>query len=271
MNHFEFAFTSIDEIQKDALIALLADIGFTGFEENDESLKAFIGENNFNELEFNAVLKQMSVAAAKTIIPAKNWNANWESSYEPVMVDDFAVVRASFHSPVKNVQHEIIITPKMSFGTGHHATTYLMMQQMKGIDFSNTSALDFGTGTGILAILAEKLGAANITAIDNDEWSIENAAENIANNHCTKISLSQADIIPAEKKFDIILANINLNVITAAMPSIQNVAAENCIILLSGFLSTDEKAIAALIADAGFTLNSISAKNNWLCVQCTTN
>ena len=117
-----------------------------------------------------------------SIIEDKNWNEEWESQLQPVTINNFAGIRASFHEPLKNVEHEIIITPKMSFGTGHHATTFLMVEQMEKINFKNKTVLDFGTGTGILAILAEKLGAASVLAIDYDEWSINNALENIEAN-----------------------------------------------------------------------------------------
>src|SRR5205085_7037613 len=137
----------------------------------------------------------------------------WEKNFERVIIDDFVAIRAPFHKPIQKVTHEIVITPKMSFGTGHHATTFMMIQQMQDVDFKNKKVLDFGTGTGILAILAEKLGATKITAIDNDEWSISNANENIKTNNCRNIQLLLSDSPMLSQKFDVILANINKSVI----------------------------------------------------------
>lgn len=269
MNQLQFEFKNIDEAKKEILIALLADIGFTGFEEDDEGLKAFIAEDEFDKVQFESTLEQAAAEYVQTSIAPQNWNAQWESGYEPVMVDDFAAVRASFHTPITTVKHEIVITPKMSFGTGHHATTFLMMQQMASVNFQNKAVLDFGTGTGVLAILAEKLGAATVTAIDNDEWSIENAAENIAGNGCKSISLAKADIIPDGKLYDIILANINLNVITSAIIDIKNAAGPGAVVLLSGFLNTDEAVISATLTSNGFAIETISEKKNWLCIKCS--
>jgi ribosomal protein L11 methyltransferase len=128
-------------------------------------------------------------------------------------VDHFVAVRADFHEPIKDVKYEIIITPKMSFGTGHHATTYMMMEQMRDANFTDKIVFDFGTGTGVLAILAEKMGAKKIMAIDSDEWSIENANENIKRNNCTAIELQLTNTADVKSEFDIILANINKNII----------------------------------------------------------
>ena len=152
-------------------------------------------------------------------------------------------IRAAFHPANSLVQHEIIITPKMSFGTGHHATTYMMIEQMRSLDFNNKKVLDFGTGTGILAILAEKLGATNIDAIDNDEWSILNAGENIAMNNCNKINLHKNDNAFLKKKFDIVLANINKNIILDNFNQLFNQTMESGYILISGLLADDEKDI----------------------------
>src|SRR5205809_7074705 len=143
------------------------------------------------------------------MIAEQNWNSIWEENFQPVIIQNAVAIRAHFHQPITTVQHEIIITPKMSFGTGHHATTYLMLEQMTSIDFAGKSVLDYGTGTGVLSIYAEKLGAAAITAIDNDEWSINNAAENIQQNNCKKINLALGNKPPAKHIYQVELANIN--------------------------------------------------------------
>jgi ribosomal protein L11 methyltransferase len=193
--------------QMEILIAELSEINFEAFEENENFLSAFIKENEFIEEQLNNILLSKNICYTKSIIEETNWNAKWESEFEPIIVDHFVAVRAAFHKPIEGVRHEIIITPKMSFGTGHHATTYLMLQQMENIDFSNKTVLDFGTGTGILAILAKKLGAGKVLAIDYDEWSINNAKENFTANNCTDIVLVQEDNLDGLETFDVILAN----------------------------------------------------------------
>lgn len=224
----------------DMLISDLADINFYAFEETGNEVLAYIYEDDFDEEIVKTILTSYNVAFTKNLIHAQNWNQDWENNYEPVIIDDFLVVRASFHKPVNGVKNEIIITPKMSFGTGHHATTFLMATAMRNIDFIDKSVLDFGTGTGILAILAEKLGAASVLAIDNDEWSIKNAKENIANNHSNKIDLIRDETITSQTYFDIILCNINLNVIQQNIENILKISKPGTQILLSGFLTSDE-------------------------------
>jgi ribosomal protein L11 methyltransferase len=223
--------------QKEILISDLADISFYAFEEMENEVLAYIYEDDFNEESVKAALLSHNVVYTKNVIQSQNWNQTWENSFEPIIIDDFVAIRASFHKPIANVKNEIIITPKMSFGTGHHATTYLMVTAMRDIDFTNKTVLDFGTGTGILAILAEKLGAASVLAIDNDEWSIENAKENIINNHCSKVDLIREETIPSEAFFDIIFCNINLNIIQQNIENILRIGKPNTQILLSGFLT----------------------------------
>ncbi|RYF88826.1 MAG: 50S ribosomal protein L11 methyltransferase, partial [Chitinophagaceae bacterium] len=196
------------------IVAMLMAGGFEGVEETDDQTVISISESAYDDAAVHAVFKQFGVEYSRRTIPQQNWNAQWESSFEPVKVGQFAAIRAAFHGPVPDVAHEIVITPKMSFGTGHHATTFLMIQEMSTIDFAGKTVTDFGTGTGVLAILAEKLGASKVLAIDNDDWSINNARENIETNSCKRIQLEKAEVM-LPNKVDIILANINLNVIVA--------------------------------------------------------
>ncbi len=267
MNYVKVTINLVTEKQKDILIAYLADVGFESFEETDTNLFAFIPESSFTVANVDSIVKQMELHYSTSIIPQQNWNAQWESSFEPVVVNAFAAIRASFHLPVKDVQHEIIITPKMSFGTGHHATTFLMMEQMSHIDFNNKSVLDFGTGTGVLAILAEKMGAAKVLAIDNDDWSIENAIENCKQNNCVKIDINKAEAVAVDYSYDIILANINLNIISANMQAIKAATKPGGIILLSGFLNTDMQSIKQSLSANKLIYNSSTEKNNWLCIN----
>lgn len=226
--------------ERDLLIALLSNIGFDGFEEGDDYLSAFGATGAIDVQALQQVLLDHHLHAETTHIPHQNWNETWEKNFDPVVVDDFAAVRAHFHAPIAQVQHEIIITPKMSFGTGHHATTFMMMQQMRTLDLAGKSVFDFGTGTGILAILAAKCGAANILAIDNDAWSIENATENVQRNNCSGIRLQLADTPPSAEKFDVILANINKHIILQFIDQLAGMLLPNAHLLVSGLLIEDE-------------------------------
>lgn len=253
--------------QREIITALLADAGYEGFEETEELLLAFIPETAFNEAVLAGITATYSVNYSLEAIEQQNWNAEWESSFEPVIINDFAAVRAGFHAPVYGVQYEVVITPKMSFGTGHHATTYLMMQQMAGISFSHQKVFDFGTGTGVLAILAEKMGASAVDAIDNDDWSIENTKENTASNGCYNITAWKADTIDTTKQYDVVLANINLNVLLAHMKAIAAICKPGAMVLFSGILVNDAPQLKEAAAGNGLVFNDIKERNGWLCIK----
>lgn len=253
--------------EKDILIANLAEIGFEGFEETDNGLKAFISEKDYDENVVKGITRQYSLSFTKTLIEETNWNQVWESNFDPIIIDDFAGIRAEFHQPVENVKHELIVTPKMSFGTGHHATTFMMIQQMRQIDFAGKSVFDFGTGTGILAILAQKLGAKKIVAVDHDDWSIDNAMENIQNNKCSLIELRQAGTAEYNDAFDIILANINKNVILDNLPLLVNELMPGGILLISGLLQEDQDDIFHISKAYSLQLLQTTVRDNWLCLK----
>ncbi len=260
-------FTDLTAGQVDLLIALLADIGYTGFEEDADTLKAFIPKENFDSNKLAEMIKIIPATYSILEIEEENWNAQWESSFQPIVVNEKVAIRADFHPSFPNMLHEVIITPKMSFGTGHHATTFLMIEQMLGLDLAETTVLDFGTGTGILAILAEKMGATSITAIDNDEWSIENAKENIVANNCSSIQIQKAETIPANRQYDIILANINLSVILANLSAIAVAARPGGQLLFSGCLRSDEAALQIALVENGLLPTNTSQKDGWICVS----
>jgi ribosomal protein L11 methyltransferase len=267
MNYIEVDFETANEEQSEQLIALLDAAGFTGFEESGNTLRAYISEHEFSEEDFTAIIAMFdSIAYTQTVVENINWNQQWEESFEPVLVDDFVAIRAGFHPSIINVEHEIVITPKMSFGTGHHATTYLVMQAMRSLDIAGKTVIDFGTGTGVLAILAEKIGASELLAIDNDDWSIENAKENIAQNNCTKIVIEKGDVFPTDKKYDIILANITLNVILANLSFITSAAKPGTKILFSGFLKNDEATLIEALEKQNLNYLSSSQKGEWMVV-----
>ena len=266
MNYLQIEFETLKEGEAEILIALLADAGFESFEETENSLQAFIKEEGFEKDSLEEILKVIPVNYTITVVPQQNWNAQWERSFEPIVVNDFVAIRASFHEPIKNVKHEIIITPKMSFGTGHHATTYMMIEQMERLDFTGKTIVDFGTGTAVLAILAEKMGAISIDAIDYDEWSIENSIENAAANDCSNINLIQAETITTSATYDIILANINLNVILDNLASIKTVSKKGTLILLSGFIKADEPIMVNALAEKGILTLKTVQKREWICI-----
>ncbi len=244
MNDFiKITFNEIIQEQKDLLVAHLSELAFEGFEEGQNCLICYSSKENFNEDALRQLAELYSLHFEKEIIQKQNWNELWEKNFQPVLVDDFCAIRASFHPEEKNTRFNIVITPKMSFGTGHHATTYMMIKWMNEIDHKGKSVLDFGTGTGVLAILAEKLGASKIEAIDNDDWSIENANENILCNDCTRVELQKADSLDFMGQFDIILANINKNVLLANMEKLQQHLAKGGVLVISGLLEGDRPAI----------------------------
>ncbi len=261
---------AVDE-KAEILLAMLATMDYEGFEEAADGLKAFIPETLFDEPALKELLEAHQLTYTLLPIAQQNWNAQWESGFEPVRVNDFASIRAGFHQPVPGVQHEIIITPKMSFGTGHHATTWMMVEQMSTIDFAGKSVLDFGTGTGVLAILAEKMGAADILAIDNDDWSVNNSLENVLVNGCVHIKVEKAEILPPGMSFDMILANINLHVITASLPAIAKACKPGAAVLLSGFLEEDVQALEPLLIKENFQITGIFDRGSWRCIAAVLN
>ena len=270
MDYIKITFEDLQPEQKEILIAQLADAGYEGFEEADDHLDAFISKKNFDASLINEISFKYQTPFTSEKIPETNWNKIWESNFEPVVVGDYVAVRADFHQPVTHTKFEIVITPKMSFGTGHHATTCMMLDLMKEIDLSGKTILDFGTGTGILAILAEKAGGKKIYAIDNDSWSIANAEENIRKNNCTKIVLKQADDASSKLKFDVILANINRNVILENIPILIESLKSPGVILLSGFLTTDKEEMTKSFEKTPLRLTKDLTQNNWIALQFNT-
>lgn len=267
--YIQISFQQITSEQSDVLVAQLSSIGFEGFQEEENSLKAFIPSADFDEGLLREITSDKNISYTKSTIEETNWNAVWESNFDPVVVEDFVAIRADFHEPIKGVEHEIMITPKMSFGTGHHATTYMMIQQMREIDFKDKIVFDFGTGTGVLAILAEKLGASTVFAVDNDEWSITNTTENLEKNNCTKVDLQKAHDAGTGKHYDIILANINKNVILDNMSNLSQQLLSDGVLLLSGLLVEDETDIVNAAGKFQLKLLKKTERNNWIALKFT--
>ena len=270
MNHYEFSFQVTDTTQQEELIALLSSIGFTGFDESNDACKAYIPVDDFDETAFNQILDIIAISFTKSIIKEENWNAIWESGFEPVTIPSFQEgkpwvrIRAGFHDADASISIDINITPRMSFGTGHHATTYMMVQLMGIIPVTGTRVIDFGSGTGVLAILAEKLGASSVLAIDYDPWCISNAADNLHANQCTKIRLEQLDKMPkVGEPVDIILANINLNIIKDNLDAISDAVKPGGWVLFSGLLRTDAPEFDRMISDKGLQKIQYVEKDQW--------
>lgn len=272
MSHIAITLQASEE-QTDLLIAQLSEIGFEGFEEQPDQLVAYIPEADFDEAALQAVILPYGITYTKETIQQTNWNALWESNFEPVQVDAFCGIRASFHPPFTPAPaYEIVITPKMSFGTGHHATTSSMIRLMQEISFEGKRVFDFGTGTGILAILADMMGAAEVDAIDYDEWAVNNTIENIATNQTQHTKVWQADNLDAVTgPYDIVLANINLNVLLRFMSDMRRLLVPGGILLLSGIMPSDEEQIFASAIPAGFSLKEKIEKNNWLALRLEAN
>ncbi len=267
MNHLQITIPVADVAIQEILVALLGGAGYEGFEQQRDKLWAYIPETAFDAEELEAILSLYELSQyEQQRLEERNWNAEWEKNFDPVVVEDFCAIRAHFHAPISDMEHELVITPKMSFGTGHHATTYMMIQAMRKLDFAGRRVFDFGTGTGVLAILAEKLGAAEIVATDNDDWSIENARENIGTNGCKKIEVVKLDTVP-EKPFDIILANINKQVILAQLGRLEQQLQSDGVILLSGLLEADFEDIEREAVRNNIPVSERITKGSWICLK----
>ena len=265
----EIELVGLQNGQVDLFVGLLAEAGYSGFEELEDghTLKAFIEQAEYDGVLLNSLLAPYQIKFNEKEIKEQNWNAIWESNFEPVVVDDFLVIRADFHSQPFKTELEILITPKMSFGTGHHATTYMMVSQMRQFEWAGKKVLDFGTGTGILAILANKLGAKEIIALDNDDWSIENATENIMRNNCHHIAVKKAHTATTGGQYNTILANINRNVIIANGEILAESLLPNGDLLISGLLKEDEQAMKELFVQLGLHYLTTIYKAQWIAMH----
>ena len=255
----------------DIITAELADIDFESFEETEEGVKAYIQERYFDEEKVKSVfssLENIQVVYEQKLIPAQNWNAVWESNFEPVIIDTKCSVRAPFHSKPEGVEFDLVIEPKMSFGTAHHETTSLMISYLLKINVEGKDVLDMGCGTAVLAILAGMKGAKNITAIDIDPWPVENAKENARNNNVLQIEVIMGGAEQlGEKMFDFILANINRNVLLADTAAYSSVLNKNGTLFLSGFYKEDLEQITNSASENGLEFVSFETKNNWTAAQ----
>jgi len=251
--------------EAEIIIAELSENNYYAFEEENNFLNAYVIEEDFDEEKLKEILP-FDTIFEKHIIEEENWNQQWESQIKPVVINNFVAIRPSFHEAINNVTYDLIITPKMSFGTGHHATTHLMIELMEMIDFKNKTVVDFGTGTGVLAILAEKCGASKIVGVDYDEWSIKNAIENVEANNCQKIILKQQSNLSGIAVAGIVLANINLNILKNEAFSISLITKTGSLLLVSGFLISDETKMKSIFEERGFVKIKSEQLGDWAAI-----
>jgi len=252
----------------DILVARLNEIGFESYAEYHNGIKAYIQTQFLNKTSVKEVVSDISVLTdlSCTIrkVKQENWNVKWESNFQPVHINKKCVIRAHFHKSFPDVEFEIIITPKMSFGTGHHETTALIMNEMFKLDFQGRSVLDIGSGTGILAILASKIGAVNLIGIDSDQWAFKNSLENSNLNNIKNIKFIHGDVDKIQNMtFDIILVNINRNVILKDIEKYVDAMDDAASILLSGFLSKDTPLILEKTEQLGLQLVVLKNNKKW--------
>ncbi len=286
--YIQIAFDFSNQDQFELLVAELSELGFEGF--NEEELeegrndgvdlsgrlgigaghcKTFMLADQFEaelvQNKLDIIFNQHHLTYSKSVIKEQNWNAIWESNFEPVRVGDFVGIRAHFHPDFEPaVEYDIKITPKMSFGTGHHPTTFSVMQLMQRLDFKGKTVYDFGTGTGILAILAEKLGAKKVHAVDNDDWCIENALENIQNNASKVITIEKVASALQKDQYDIVLANVNRHIIEANMEELTLTSKPGGILVLSGLLIEDKLDMIELAGSKSWIFQEAQPLDGWV-------
>ena len=269
MNYYACSFTNPDnENLKDMFMELLGEIGFDSFMDTDDGFDAYCQEPLLNEEELNDIMQMEQFANVKLIkkelIPDQDWNATWEASYEPVIINEFCRIRAPFHKVEGSYKYDLIIEPKMSFGTAHHETTSQIIELMLQSDFTGQNLLDMGSGTGVLAILAKKLGSATTVAIDNDEWAYRNALDNIRLNDENEIIVELGDATSLnDRQFDVILANINRNILLRDMKEYVKCLVDGGKIFFSGFYEEDLVLIKKEAERLGLTYSNHVTKNNW--------
>lgn len=259
------------EAYREIFIAELAELGFDMMEETETGIKAFSESDDINTSMTEELLnryEEIGVTGIWSEVENTNWNEEWEKNYDPVVVEQKCLIRADFHDISGSYPYELIINPRMSFGTGHHATTYLMVQAAMEIDFNQKKVLDAGCGTGVLAILAEKLGAEDIDAYDVSQLCVDNTADNIQANHCQHIQLKTGTIAELDLKdsYDIIFANINKNILLEEIPHFVERMDNGGVLLLSGFFEKDAIDLEIVVQKCGLQNFRILTRDGWACL-----
>jgi ribosomal protein L11 methyltransferase len=254
------------------LLAQLQDLPFESFEMSESGLNAYVAEKDHFDsfLSSIALMKNKEVAIEYTFrtIEPVNWNAKWEEAFQPIVINSDCVIRADFHSPF-NKKFELLINPKMSFGTGHHQTTHMMLELALSLSLKNKTVLDMGCGTGILAILASKMVAQVVDAVDHDPWCVENAKENVTKNQCQNITVTLGEEIKRKDSYyDVIFANINRNVLVEQLPSYAKVLRPKGSLLLSGFYKEDIPILEERCNQFGLQIVERKQKEAWCALRC---
>lgn len=262
---------SLPQPATEILIAELGYVGFDSFVENEKGVTAYIQKDKWNAF----ILDDINILSSKEFeitfefneIEQTNWNEEWEKNFKPIVVDNQVTVRAPFHDKT-TTKYDLVIEPKMSFGTGHHETTYMMIQHILKNDFKNKSVLDMGCGTGVLAILAEKVGANELDAIDIDNWCYVNSLENVERNDCEKVSVYEGDVKLLDgNNYDIIIANINRNILLADIPRYTRCLNKNGTLFLSGFYKEDIQMIESKCNEDMLKLEEIIERGQWVSLK----
>ena len=272
MKTFEYTFTApSSDIQHDMLTTMLAEIGFDSFMDEDYALKAYCSTDSRDDMAVENLLLDPAFTDLRLLkveeMPDKDWNELWEASYQPVVVNDRCRVRAPFHAPDSNFEFDLVIEPKMSFGTANHETTAQIIQLMLETDFQGKEVLDMGSGTAVLAILAKKLGAARTVAIDNDEWAYRNAFTNTELNGISDIEIVLGDATAIQGCFDVVLANINRNILLRDMCFYVNAMQPEAHIFFSGFYTEDLESIKVEAVRLGLRYCRHLSRNNWVAAE----
>ena len=270
--YIEYNFTvTPKEPATEILIAELGNVGFESFIENENGVIAYIQKVSWNDSILDSIFvlnsNEFLIDYIKSEVAQTNWNAEWEKNFEAIHVDNLVSIRAPFHKN-PHLKYDIVIEPKMSFGTGHHETTHMMIQHLLNLNLDNKKVLDMGCGTGILAIFAEMKGANPTDAIDIDNWCYLNSLENIGRNNCQFISVFEGDSsLLINKKYDVIIANINRNILLADMKTYTNSLNQNGILLLSGFYKEDILVINQEVSKFNLKLETTIERNNWVALK----
>lgn len=273
MNYYAYTFTvKPQQPGSEILQALIADMGFESFDSTDTGFVAYLPEDAEAGVDLSAfAFEDFKFSFSKEKIEQQNWNQEWEKNFEPVTVDNLLLIRAPFHAKQNGFRQEIVIMPKMSFGTGHHQTTRLMCRELFELDLKNKRVLDMGCGTAILAILAKQLGAGVTVGIDIDQWCVENSLENCASNGFSEVDirLGDIDMLSEFEPFDCIIANINKNILKAQMAGYAQAIEKGGTLLLSGFFTTDAEELKLVAAQYGFEFQSMRNENEWAMLRLT--
>lgn len=273
MDYIALNIQTQDEEQSEILMALLSDWPFDSFDEQEKLLHAYIREKDYTDcrVQVEAQLNEMAVPFTVERIADRNWNEVWESNFEPIEVEGKCSIRAPFHTPRPDLPYDIVIMPKMAFGTGHHATTQLMVEEILDLPLQGLSGLDMGCGTAVLAILAMMRGAAHMDAIDIDEWAYINSGENVATNgFADRITTQQGDAsLLAGRHYDFVLANINRNILLADMAAYVGTLAAGGKLVMSGILEADIPCIVKKAESLGMHYDGYRLLNGWASVRFT--